>query len=266
MSGKPTRHCYEASFIVKFLGELDHAEKFLRGAMLAKRLKYFKDLENDPVRWDPNDGQRAYRHISGKPAPASKHFSHVGTVSAGELDVVGIELSYTTEEDPYLICLSRFVSETKNPASCLNQLAQQVNEAGKMGAKFGAYAVVIHNSQESAFLDMVRQAARKRGYEVSSEAVTYRTGKMGREPLDTFSKSARFAPENEFRIALMDGEDVGTSLHLEIGDLGGIAEIVRTKDLRRLRLRPRGTRVDTRVSSAKAGGCELRQSRPRENL
>ena len=33
MSGKPMRHCYEASFIVKFLGELDHAEKFLRGAM-----------------------------------------------------------------------------------------------------------------------------------------------------------------------------------------------------------------------------------------
>ena len=238
MSGKSMKQGYEASLMVKFLGQLDHAGKFLRGTMLARRLKYFKDLENDPARWDPNDGQRVYRHISGKPAPASKHFSHVGTFSAGELRVGDMELSYTTEEDPYLICLSRFVSEAEDPASCLDQLAQQVNEAGKMGAKFGAYAVVIDNSQESAFLDMVRQAARKRGYEVSSEAVTYRTGKMGREPLDAFCKSARFAPESEFRIALMGGEDVGTSLHLEIGGLGGIAEIVRTKDLRRLRLRP----------------------------
>ena len=264
MSGKPMRQCYEASFMVKFLGELDDAEKFLKGAMLARRLKYFKDSENDPARRDPNDGLRVYRHISGKPAPASNHFSHVGTFSAGELRVDGMQLSYTTEEDPYVICLSRFVSETVDAASCLNQLAQQVSEAGKMGAKFGTYAVVINNSQESAFLDMVRQAARKRGYAVSSEAVTYRTGKMGREPLDAFCKSAHFAPENEFRIALMGGEDVGTRLDLKIGDLSGIAEIVRTKNLRRLRLRPRGTRVDTGVSSAIAGGCELRQSRSRE--
>ena len=127
MSGKPMRQCYEASLMVKFLGALDDAEKFLKGAMLARRLKHFKDLENDPARWDPNDGLRVYRHISGKPAPASNHFSHVGTFSAGELRVGGMELSYTTEEDPYVICLSRFVSETVDPASCLNQLAHQVN-------------------------------------------------------------------------------------------------------------------------------------------
>ena len=239
MSGKPMRQCYEASLMVKFLSNLDDAETFLRGAMLAKRLRHFKDMENDPARWDPNDGLRVYRHISGKPAPASDHFSHVGSFSAGGLDVAGMEISYTTEEDPYAICLSRFVSENVDPASCLNQLAQQVREAGQMGAKFGAYAVVIEDSQESTFLDMVRQAARKRGYMVFSEAVTYRTGKMGREPLDAFCKSAHFAPENEFRIALMGGEDVGTRLHLEIGDLSGIAEIVRTKDLRRSRLLPR---------------------------
>ena len=247
MSSKPMRHCYSASFMVKFLGKRDHAEKFLSGAMLARRLNYFKDLETDPARWDPNDGLRTYRHVSGKPAPASNFLSHVGTVSAGEHGVLGMELSYTTAEDPYVICLSRFVSENEDPASYLNQVARQVSEVGKMGAKFGAHAVVIHNSQERAFLDMVRQAAGNRGYEVSSEAVTYRTDEMGREPLDAFCKSARFAPENEFRIALMGGEDVGTSLHLEIGDLSGIAKIVRTKDLGRLRLLPRGTRVDTRV-------------------
>ena len=83
MSGKSMRPCYEASFMVKFLGKRDHAEKFLSGAMLARRLKYFKDLEDDPARWDPNDGLRTYRHISSKPAPASKHFTHVGTVSTG---------------------------------------------------------------------------------------------------------------------------------------------------------------------------------------
>ena len=143
MSGKPMRQCYEASLMVKFLSNLDDAETFLRGAMLAKRLRHFKDMENDPARWDPNDGLRVYRHISGKPAPASDHFSHVGSFSAGGLDVAGMAISYTTEEDPYVICLSRFVSENVDPASCLNQLAQQVREAGQMGAKFGAYAVVI---------------------------------------------------------------------------------------------------------------------------
>lgn len=54
---------------------------------------------------------------------------------------------------------------------------------------------------------------------------------MGREPLDAFCKSARFAPENEFRIALMGGADVGTDLHLDIGDLSSIAKIVPTKNL-----------------------------------
>ena len=56
MSSKPKRPCYEASFMVKFLEKRDHAEKFLSGAMLARRLDYFKDLEDDPARWDPNDG------------------------------------------------------------------------------------------------------------------------------------------------------------------------------------------------------------------
>ena len=42
MSSRPMRPCYEASFMVKFLGKRDHAEKFLSGAMLARRLNYFK--------------------------------------------------------------------------------------------------------------------------------------------------------------------------------------------------------------------------------
>ena len=250
MSSKPMRPCYEASFMVKFLGKRDHAEKFLSGAMLARRLNYFKDLEDDPARWDPNDGLRTYRHISSKPAPASPHFSHVGTVSAGEhgaLRIRAMEISYTTDEDPYVICLSQIVSENPDPATCLNQLAQQVREAGKMGPKFGTYAVVIDNRHERTFLDMVRHAATDRGYEVSSQAVTYRTDEMGRESLDAFCKSARFTPENEFRIALMGGEDVGTTLHLDIGDLNCIAKIVPTKNLGRFRLHPRRTRADTRV-------------------
>ena len=51
MSSKPMMHCYSASDMVKFLGKRDHAEKFLSGAMLASRLKCFKDLEDDPARW-----------------------------------------------------------------------------------------------------------------------------------------------------------------------------------------------------------------------
>ena len=241
MSSKPVRPSYNTSFMVKFLEKRDHAEKFLNGAMLARRLNYFKDLEDDTARRDPNDGERSYLHISSKPAPASRHFSHEGTVSVGKpgaLHIDAMELFYTTEEDPYVICLSRFVSEDQVPDTCLNQLAEQVHEAGKMGLKFGTHAVFIDSRQECTFLDMVCQAATKRGYEVSSEAVTYHTDEMGREPLDAFCKSACFAPENEFRIALMGGEDVGTTLCLKIGDLSGIAKIVPTKNLGRLRLHP----------------------------
>ncbi len=150
-----------------------------------------------------------------------------------------MEISCTTDEDAYVICLSRFVSESQDPATCLNQLAQQVREEGKMGSKFGAYAVVIDNRQERTFLDIVCQAATDRGYEISSEAVTSRTDEMGRESLDAFCKSARFAPENEFRIVLMGREDVGSTLHQDIGDLNGIAEIVPTKNLGRSQLLPR---------------------------
>ena len=57
MSSKPTRPCCEASFMVKFLGKRDHAKKFLSGAMLARRLKYFKDLEDDPARSDRSGPQ-----------------------------------------------------------------------------------------------------------------------------------------------------------------------------------------------------------------
>ena len=78
MSRTPMRPCYEASFMVKFLRERDHAEKFLSGAMLARRLTYFKELEDDPARWDPDDGLRTYRHISSKPAPARPTFRTSG--------------------------------------------------------------------------------------------------------------------------------------------------------------------------------------------
>ena len=74
MSRKPITPCYEASFMVKFLGKRDHAEKFISGAMLARRLTYFKDLEDDPARWDPDDGLRTYRHISSKPARRAPTF------------------------------------------------------------------------------------------------------------------------------------------------------------------------------------------------
>ena len=228
--------------MVKFLKKRDDAKKFLSGAMLARRLNYFKDLEDDPARWDPNDGLRTYRHISGKPAPTSPHFSHVGTVSGGDHAaprILAMEISYTTNEAPYIICLSRIVSVHSDPATCLNQLAQRVHEAGKMGLKFGTYAVVIDNKHARTFLGMVQKAATDRGYEVTSGAVTYCTDGIGREPLDAFCKSAGFAPENEFRIALMGGEDVGTDLHLDIGDLSGIAEIVQTRKLGRARLLPR---------------------------
>ncbi len=228
--------------MVKFLGEREHAEKFLGGAMLARRLNYFKNLEHDPARWDPDDGLRTYRHVSDKPAPASRHFTHVGTVGAGAPGaprIRAMEISYTVDEDPYVICLSRFFSKHPDSATCLNRLAQQVREAGKMGPKFGPHAVVIDCRHERTFLDMVRNAATDRGYEVSSEAVTYHTDEMGREPLDAFCKSIRFAPENEFRIALMGGEDVGADLHLEIGELSGIAEIVPTSSLGMSQLHPR---------------------------
>ena len=108
-----------------------------------------------------------------------------------------------------------------------------------MGPKFGTHAVVIDCRHERTFLDMVRKAATDRGYEVSSEAVTYRTDEMGLEPLDAFCKSARFATEKEFRIALMGGDNVGTNLHLDIGDLSGVAGIVPTKYLGRTQLHPR---------------------------
>ncbi len=234
------KHPYSASSImVKFLEKRDHAESFLRGGMRARRLTYFKEIENDPARGDPDDGLRTYRTVLGKPAPASNHFTRVAEVSVGDHRVRRIGFDYTVEEDPYVICLSRFVSGGEDPASCLNQLQRKINGAPKMGAEFGPHAVVI--SDERAFLDMVGQAARDRGYEVLSEAVTYRTegkGLNGIEPVDAFCKSARFAPHHEFRIALMGGEAVEETLRLEIGDLGDIARIVRTKDLGRLRLHP----------------------------
>ena len=74
MSSTPMRPCYSASFTVKFPGNQDRAEKFLSGAMLARRLNYFKDLEDDPARWDPNDGLRTYRYISDQPRhPRRRH-------------------------------------------------------------------------------------------------------------------------------------------------------------------------------------------------
>ena len=133
MSSKPTRPCCEASFMVKFLGKRDHAEKFLSGAMLARRLKYFKDLEDDPARSDPNDGLRAYRHISSEPAPASKHFTHVGTVSTGAQGaprIRAMEISYTTDENPYVICLSRFVSDNQDPATFADDWHDALFESG----------------------------------------------------------------------------------------------------------------------------------------
>ncbi len=91
---------------------------------------------------------------------------------------------------------------------------------------------------------------------------------MRHEPLDAFSKSARFAPANEFRIALMGGEDVGMSLHLDIGDLNGIAEIVATMKLVVSRLKGwllreerSGTQEGKLLAGHRGGGLEHEGSR-----
>ena len=234
------KQCYSASFMVKFLKQRDHAESFLAGNMQARRLAHFKALENDSARGDPDDGLRTYQHVLSQPAPSSEHFTHVADISVGEHGVLAIGFDYTTDEDPYVICLSRFRSDAED-ASCLEQLQRQINAAPKMGAKFGPHAVIIED--QCAFLHMVDRAAKDRRYALRSELVAYRPeGKESNfaKPMDAFCKSARFAPQHEFRIVLTGGDDAGETLHLPIGDLDGIARMVRTADLKRARLIPRG--------------------------
>ena len=230
-------------FLVKVFTKEDHANKFLRGELYARRLSWFKGIECDEVDDERRDEYEAavmlrrdnliitleakgmvtgevekftipMEDLAAPPILQPEHFDHINVfcmyaANSGEFEQVS--------EDN----LQAFRTQLELPKDCL---------------KLGRYAVVITNTQE--FLRRVKAAAHRMGYKICRGLMKYYDPEVGTPlgPLDIriiFTKRKKFSHEREFRFAIDTGTLGSEPITLNIGKIDDIAIRMDTSDINR---------------------------------
>ena len=198
--------------LVKFCSEKEHAEALLDGILYCNRLSWFRQLEGDPNRGDPYEGQRM-RHIA----------------KFGAIDTQMRTLNHDID-NLALFCMS------------LPHALRRADVAGKLKeslaafVEMGCHAVVIDDVD--AFIDRLAAAAKREKYNVRMELVRYYKF-YPEASLDDLSgsweqvclKHVRYASQQEYRIAIHAGTEDTGPLKVNISSIRDIARYVPTEAL-----------------------------------
>ena len=230
-------------FLVKVFTKEDHANKFLRGELYARRLSWLKGIECDEVDDERRDEYEAAvmpqlenlritlgskdavtgevekftiskEDLAAPPIFQLEHFDHINIFCMYAAN--SREFEQVSEDN-----LQAFRTQLELPKDCL---------------KFGRYAVVITNTQE--FLRRVKAATHRIGYKICRGLVKYYDPEVGTPlgPLDIriiFTKRKKFSHEREFRFAIDTGTLGSEPITLNIGGIDDIAIRMYTADINR---------------------------------
>lgn len=232
--------------LVKVFSEQDHADRFLRGELYARRLSWFKNLEGDEERGDEQEAAAVL--------PRDGTTVSMETVVDGKLQEVKIGKDAITSpivmnlnyfDHLNLFCMCAFQSDDFEPVSYDSAEGQvQQLKLPEGFFKFGKYAVVIKDVDE--FFCRVAKASRQSNFQVFRRLVAYYDPEIGNPLLPddfriVFAKRKEFVHQREYRIAI----DTGTTGHepvtFNIGRIEDIAFCLDTAMLRHMRWKLRGS-------------------------
>ena len=226
--------------LVKFFDASDHAEKFVRGQIFARRLSAFKKDE------DGDESGRMDRHegTTGWLQPENIRL----TINGMDLsdDLAGpLQIQAGWLNDLNVFCLHAAHTGDLDLASLSNDNIEILRQKLTIPDEcflLGKYAVVVRNVPE--FIDRMESAARAKGYRIAKGLVKYYDpatfhGNF-RDVESVFQKQERCSYQREFRFVIDTG-------------------FVRRVAFRHGYWRPKGHYASTRIDRAK------RRAVPRNN-
>ena len=225
-------------FLAKVFSEPGHADDLIKGKLYANRLSYFKNIEGDPTRGDPEEGAimpqlegLAFELTSTNPTTGEVNKV---TITKDDLAAPPV-IRPRWFEDTNLFCMYAARTGTfttvseQNITDFQNQL--QMTEHCQ---EFGTHAVLIKNPSE--FIRRVNLSAEKHGYKVHSGLVQYYDPEIGTPPIHSpiqtlFLKRKRYEYQKEWRLAIDTGTTGDCPIIFDIGGIKDIAVQINTPDL-----------------------------------
>ena len=227
--------------LVKVFSEREHADSFLQGKLYARRLSWFKELEDDDERKDEYEGAAVVRRdgVTITMEAVNKVDGTIQEVTIGEGNLGGpIQFRLNHFDAVNIFCMFSFKREDFKQISCDNiegNLKQL--ELTEDTLKLGGYAVAITSVYE--FSKRVKKVACRNEYTLWEGPVEYYDPDVGVSfpPVDirtVFNKRKKFAHQREYRFAIATGTIGNEPITLDIGKIDDIAFPLDTTDLTRI--------------------------------
>ena len=221
--------------LVKVFSEQDHADRFMQGEIYARRLSSFRKLEDDDQRGDELEGSIVYprEKIRLEIGPFNNETGEEETIIIPPEDFASNPfISLNHLDNLHVFCMSMTGFKNPNPISESNRL-------DKFGLptfvkEFGKHVVFIFNVEE--FLQGVEKAAHDQNLDLWGQAVKYYDPEAGSPEMDpgmwvAFSKSQKFAHQNEYRLVFDTGTTGDDALRFNCGSIDDIAIKFNTDNL-----------------------------------
>ena len=224
--------------LTKLFTHQEHAESFLDGQMLARRLHVLRTLE-DGVRRDSGEGQFVAR-VPKEDGPVWIGTTRLDGIFLVDDDIelkVGARLPKNMQRLRGEVIGSVPAIDHCN-VLCLSQPARADLHAFVESNSMGDHAVVIHNPRQ--FVQRVVSAAVTLRYEVWGGRVTYYDEKpdsaseKGIKVDVAFQKLRKHEREQEYRLVIMTHTEGDDCLRLDIGSIRDIARYMTPQELANL--------------------------------
>ena len=207
-------------YLIKLFTHEEHAAAFRGGEIYARKLRCFRKEESEG-RGDQAEGTIVNLHLKDQKLTLTA----ITPEGRETIDITGEDIAApVTMGSDAILDLNVFcmVGLYKRAGS---ENTHQIDLPERCFREFGNYAVVIFGDHVKQFINRVQVAAKREGYQVSCNRVTYYdpTSFDGLIPEDRapFSKPKKFEYQQEFRL-VFDTKKPGT-LKLNVGGLSDIS-------------------------------------------
>ena len=225
-------------FLAKVFSEPQHADDLIRGKLYANTLRYFRNIEGDSTRGDPEEGaiMPQLEDLAIELTSTNPTTGEVDKITITKNDLAAPPVMRPRWfEHINLFCMyaartGQFTTVSEqNIAGFQKQL-----EMPKDCQEFGGHAVLIKNPSE--FIRRVNLAAEKKEYKVHSGLVQYYDRDIGTPPIHSpiqtlFLKRKIYEYQKEWRLATDTGTTTDCPIILDIGGIEDIAVQISTPDL-----------------------------------
>lgn len=207
-------------FLVKFFTKRQYAESFVNGNLHAKRLKFYRTLEDKSDSHRPDE----YEGVAEWMQPGRVQVEIEGIDISNDL-AEPLQVNYCYHDLINIYCLHGGMLDDENLSGASVGDLQERLLIPDSCLEMGKYAVVVPDTKE--FLRRVRVAALKHKFQVWRGAVEYYdpTKFHGRfediKPI--FQKRDEFCYQREFRLAFNTRTIDEEPINLFIGDISDIA-------------------------------------------